>query len=108
MVSCALPGCAEAATSANAPARTDARSRMSWSAPLCRSRSGHRNLADVLRHLVALLDRRPLGDGGVPALHVRKRVEVDGLPFVARDPRPDRDVGNGIVVGDEFAIGEPA
>src|SRR5258708_27577618 len=33
---------------------------------LCRRRSRHRDLADVLRHLVALLDRRPLGDGGVP------------------------------------------
>src|SRR6476659_4758553 len=104
MVSCALPACAEAATSATAPARTNQCNRMRWSAPFSRRPSGHWNLADVLRHLVALLDRRALGDGGVPALHVRKRVEIDRLPFIARDPRPDGDVGDGIAVGDDVPV----
>src|SRR5262245_40648263 len=56
-----------------------------------------RYLADVLRHLVALLRRRLLGDGQIPALDVWILVQVDGLPLVAGDPRPDRDVGDGIV-----------
>jgi hypothetical protein len=28
--------------------------------------------------------------------------------FVARDPWPNGDVGDGVVVGDEFVLGEPA
>jgi len=46
--------------------------------------------------------------GGRAAMVVYQRltlevVQVDGLPFEARDPRPDRDVGDGIVAGDEVA-----
>ena len=43
----------------------------------------------------------------VPALDVRIAVEIDGLPFVARHPRPDRDVGDRIGVGDQFVVGKP-
>ncbi len=70
--------------------------------------SGNRNFTHVLRHLVAALHRRPLGDGRVPALDVGILVHVDRLPLVARDPRPDRDVGDRVVTGDEFAAVEPA
>jgi hypothetical protein len=41
-------------------------------------------------------------------LHVRIGVQIHSLPFVARDPRPDGDVGDGVVVSDEFVLGEPA
>src|SRR5712692_4143352 len=75
---------------------------------LASSSRRYRNLADVLRHLVALADRRPIGDGRVPPLHVGIRIEVDRLPLVARDPRPDRDIGDRIAVRDELAAGEPA
>src|ERR1700723_4530491 len=54
--------------------------------------SRHRDFAGIFRDLIALLGRRPLGDGDVPALDVRVLVEIDRLPFVARYPRPDRDV----------------
>src|SRR5262245_66357899 len=50
------------------------------------------DLADVLRDLVALLGRRPLGDRQIPAFDVGVLVHVDGLPLEPRDPRPDRDV----------------
>src|SRR5262249_31352841 len=75
---------------------------------LARSSSWYRNLADVLRHFVALLNRRPLRNRRVPARHVGILLEIDGLPLVARDPGPDGDVGDGITVGDEFASREPA
>src|SRR5215472_8126542 len=58
-----------------------------------------RHVADVFRHFVALLHRRALGDRNVPALDVRILIEVDGLPFEPRHPRPDGDVGNRILVG---------
>src|SRR5437879_3918834 len=70
--------------------------------------SRYRDFSDILRHLVALLYRRPLGDCHIPALHIGIVVEVDGLPFVARDPGPYGDVGNRIIIGDEFAPVEPA
>src|SRR5262245_48044817 len=70
--------------------------------------SRHRNFADVLRHLVAPLRRRALGDRHVPALHVGILVHVDRLPFESRDPRPDRDVGDRIGVGHELSVGQPA
>src|SRR6202023_2014617 len=73
--------------------------------------SGHsrrdRNLADILRHLVALLRCRALGDCDIPAFHVWILVEIDGLPFVARHPRPDRDIRDRIIIGHVFMIGEP-
>src|SRR5262249_56942470 len=75
---------------------------------LTRSSSRYRNLADVLRHFVALLNRRPLGNARVPPRHVGILLEIYGLPFVARDPWPDGDIGDGIIVGDEFASREPA
>src|SRR4051794_34512716 len=65
--------------------------------------SWHRDRAHVLRHSIALLHRRPVGDGHIPAFHVGVLVHVDGLPLEARDPRPDRDVGDRIGVGDELA-----
>src|SRR5205085_4380004 len=65
-----------------------------------------RNLAHVLRYLVTLLHRGPASDREVPALHVRIPVHVDRLPLEARDPGPDRDVGDGVGVGDELAVGE--
>src|SRR6516225_3065603 len=73
-----------------------------------RSSSRNWNLADVLRHFVALLNRRPLGNGRVPPPHVGIFLEIDGLPLVARDPRPDGDIGDGVGVGDEFALREAA
>src|SRR6185437_6120800 len=66
----------------------------------------HRDRAHVLGHLVALLHSRPRSDGLVPALDVGILLHVDGLPLEARDPRPDRDVGNRVIVGDEFAAFE--
>src|SRR5262249_24182821 len=75
---------------------------------LTRSSSRYRNLADVLRHFVALLNRRPFGTVRVPPRHVGILLEIDGLPFVARDPWPDGDIGDGVIVGDEFAPREPA
>src|ERR1700680_4703460 len=115
MVSCALPGCVPPKISDSTSEATQAAGQThEWNImlgrplPFRRAASGYRNLAHVLRHLVALLNRRALGDGGVPAFHVRILVEIDGLPFVARDPRPDRDIGNRITVGDELVAGEPA
>src|SRR5436309_12841570 len=57
--------------------------------------------------MIATLDRRPSRDRDIPAFHVRILIEIDGLPLVARDPRPDRDVGNRIFVRYELAVGEP-
>jgi hypothetical protein len=56
--------------------------------------SRHRDFADILRELVATLHRRPTHDRQIPALHVRVLGKVDRLPFEARDPRPDRDIGD--------------
>src|ERR1700704_6241339 len=68
--------------------------------------SRHWDGTHILRHLVALLDCGARSDGFVPAFHVWILLQVDGLPFETGDPRPDRDVGNGILVGDELAIFE--
>src|SRR4051794_32111267 len=68
--------------------------------------SRHRDVGHLFRHVVTLLDGRPLGDGQVPPLHVGVLVEVDRLPLEAGYPRPYRNVGDGIIVGDEFAVGE--
>src|SRR5262245_65670814 len=84
--------------------RTRAPDRLRWDPTGSSSR--YRNLADVLRHFVALLNRRPLGNGRVPPPHVGILLEIDGLPFVARDPRPAGDIGDGIGVGDECALRE--
>src|SRR5262249_27421513 len=89
-----------------APAGGAALARGATNGPL--SNSGYRNFANVLWHLIA-----PLHGGGpcgntVPALHVCIGVEIDSLPFVSRDPWPDGDVGDGVGVGDEFVLGEPA
>src|SRR5262249_717889 len=73
-----------------------------------RSSGRYWNLADALRPFAAPLTRRPLGNGRVPPPHVGILLEIDGLPFVARDPRPDGDIGDGIVVGDEFALRQAA
>src|ERR1700704_3885661 len=94
MISCARPGSVQARTSDARLSNTVGRKIMQIACSPWQRRSGDRNLADVLRHLVALLNRRPLGDGRVPALHVGILVEIDGLPFVARHPRPDGDVGD--------------
>src|SRR3954451_13690696 len=108
MVSCALPGCeppmssAAMQTQVEAHVEADERSIMLVARSRSHGASGHRNFADVLGHLVALLHGRALGDGRVPAFHVRILVEIDGLPFVARHPRPDRDVGDGVAVRDEL------
>src|SRR5262245_20920201 len=63
----------------------------------------HRHRTHVLRHLVTLLNCRTHRDGFVPAFHVWILLHVNGLPFEARDPRPDRNVGNGILIDDELA-----
>src|SRR6516165_104438 len=65
------------------------------------------NASDILRHLVALLHGRPLRNCYIPALDRGVFVEVDRLPFEARDPWPDCDVGDGIVAGYKLAVCEP-
>src|SRR6266536_5975736 len=75
---------------------------------MTRSSRRYWNLTDILWHFVTFLPGGALGNGRVPPLHVRIFVEVDRLPFVARHPRPDCDIGDGVIVDDEFAIGEPA
>src|SRR6266403_1499096 len=70
--------------------------------------SRHRNILHLLGHVVALLYRRAVGDGDIPALHVGILGEVDGLPLVARDPWPGRDIGDRIVVRQIFMVLEPA
>src|SRR5579871_1538491 len=67
----------------------------------------HRDRPHILRHLVALLHRRTLGDGAIPAFDVGIFVQIHRLPFEARDPGPDRDIGDGIVVGNVFVGREP-
>src|SRR5947207_5644278 len=67
---------------------------------------GQRHFADVLGNLVAPLHRRSRGDRQVPALHIGVLVHVDRLPLEARDPRPDRNVGDRIVVRHVRAVGE--
>src|SRR3977135_291551 len=107
MISCARPGSVQARTSDARLSNTAGRKIMRIARSPWERRSGHRDFADVLRHLVALLNRWPLGDGRVPALHVGILIEIDGLPFEARHPRPGGDIGDRIIVGDEFAVGEP-
>src|SRR3954469_25419294 len=63
----------------------------------------HRYVSHILRHLVAPLHGRTVGNRHVPALDLGVFFEIDGLPFVTRDPGPDGDVGNRIVAGDELA-----
>ena len=70
--------------------------------------SRHRDVGGEFRHMVALLHGGPAGDLHVPALHIGKVVEVDLLPFEAAGPRPDRHIGDRIIVGDERAGSEPA
>src|SRR5580704_4038513 len=84
------------------------RFRLIGSTPCSAANSRHRNFANILRHLIAPLHGGAPGDNRVPALHVRIGIEIDSLPFVARDPWPDGDVGDGVVIGDEFVLGEPA
>ena len=84
------------------------RFRLIGSSRCSAANSRHRNFANILRHLIAPLHGGAPGDNRVPALHVRIGVEIDSLPFVARDPWPDGDVRDGVVVGDEFVLGEPA
>src|SRR6476646_8871811 len=36
-------------------------------------------------------------DGFVPTPYIRALIQVDGLTFETRNPRPDRDVGDGIL-----------
>src|SRR5580700_9835448 len=88
--------------------RSRTRFRLIGSSPCSAGNSRHRNFANVLRHLIAPLHGGAPGDNRVPALHVRISVEIDSLPFVARDPWPDGDVGDGVVIGDEFVLGETA
>src|SRR5262245_21378170 len=70
------------------------------------ARSGHRDFLHLFGYVIAALNRRTVGDGDVPALDVRICMEVDGLPLVAGDPRPDRHVGDRIVVGHVFMLGQ--
>src|ERR1043165_9527904 len=65
-----------------------------------------RDLADVLGNLVAFLHGRPRGDREIPALHVRILVHVYRLPLETRNPRPDRDVGDRVVVRHVLMLGE--
>ena len=58
------------------------------------------------RHGHALLHGGPGADGVVPALHVGELREVDAMPFVARDPRIDSDVGNRVLVGEVVVAAE--
>src|SRR6185295_17208433 len=44
----------------------------------------------------ATLDRRPRANRGEPAFYIWKIVEVLFLPVVPGDPRPRRDIGDGI------------
>ena len=60
-----------------------------------------------LRHVVAALHRGPRGDREIPTLEIGIRRPVDALPFVARDPRPGRDVGDRIVAGEILGVAEP-
>src|SRR5947209_17973407 len=68
----------------------------------------YRYLADVLGHLVAFLHSGAFGDRHIPAFDIGVLIEIDGLPFVARHPRPDRDIGNRVTVRDEFPPGKSA
>src|SRR5262245_63033547 len=68
--------------------------------------SGHWYRTHVLRYLVALLNCRTRGNGFIPTLHVGILLHVYGLPFEARDPRPDCNVGNGILISHELATFE--
>src|SRR3954447_19614431 len=48
----------------------------------------------------------PLADGLEPALEMREVVDVLALVLVRHDPGIARHVGNGVIAGDELAIGE--
>src|SRR5215467_15706810 len=63
----------------------------------------YRHRAHVLGYLVTLLNCRTRRDRFVPALHIRVPLQVDRLPFETGDPWPDRDVCDGVLIGDEFA-----
>src|SRR6266852_8665249 len=69
--------------------------------------SRHWYFLHLLGHVIALSHGRAIGDRYVPAFDVGELVEIDGLPFEARNPRPDRNVGHRIVVGNEFMVGKP-
>ena len=57
-----------------------------------------------LRHRHALDHRRARADLVVPALHVREAGQIDAVPLVARDPRVDRHVGDGVFRGEELML----
>src|SRR3954454_24293634 len=76
--------------------------------PCLRGALWHGNVAGLLRHVVALPDGWTLGHRFVPALHVRVLIEIDALPCEARDPGPDRDIGDRVVVRHERALGQAA
>src|SRR5262249_23671401 len=62
---------------------------------------------DHLGDLPPLPHRRSLPDTPNPSLEVRQVVDVDARPTVERHPGPRRNVGDRIVAGEIFAIGEP-
>src|ERR1700728_2992959 len=68
-------------------------------------------VADVARrrHRAAALNRGTLAHGFHPAGEIRQAVEIDAGPFMPVDPRPVRDVRDGVLAaGDILMIGELA
>src|SRR3954467_7879138 len=76
--------------------------------PLPKSELRHGNVSGLLRYVVAPLNGRTLCNRLVPALRVRVLLKIDSLPLEARDPGPDRDVGNGVSVCHERVLGQTA
>src|SRR4026208_2501210 len=74
---------------------------------LASSSRRHRHRPHIFRDPVALLHSRASRDGLIPALDVGVLLHVDGLPFEARDPGPDSDVGDRILIGNELAAFKP-
>ena len=56
--------------------------------------------ASHLRHRHAFPHRRPCAHRVVPALDIGKCRQIDAVPFVARDPGINGDVGDGVFAGE--------
>jgi hypothetical protein len=59
------------------------------------------HLREVVRHIHALVHRRPLLNRLQPGLDLRECRGFDARPFAPVDPREDADVGKGVLVADK-------
>src|SRR5262249_45828850 len=59
------------------------------------------------RHFHAAVNRRTRADRVEPAFDVGEFPQIDLVPFVARDPRISRDVGDRVIAGEIVDLAQP-